>query len=821
MDFVDNQAKYGGGISLMNTAKIIGISNKTDLVNFVSNIASRYGGAFYVDDESNPDMCAAIITQQATPATQCFLSSVMVDFSDNFAGVSGSNLFGGLLDRCKTHSDLAQESYINNETGFTDFQKLTNIDEPHFDTISSHPVRLCFCRESQPYCDYHSENIQVNRRKQFSIELIAYDHNGKVNATVDCYVNSSAGGLGEGQEIQNIKEGCTKLHFNLFTPLEYEGIILSVRGPCTVYGISERNIGMVIRCECPIGFQISNSDEIQCDCECHQVLRPYQLECDITTESIIRRGNFWITYLNQTTSKGYVIYPNCPFDYCYSPAKQVMVNLNLPNGSDAQCSANRSGLLCGTCKPGFSVSLGSSHCLRCPFFWPGLLILVILAFIFSGIGLVALILVLNLTVVVGTLNAIIFYANILLAMRSAFFSTSESSFASVFISWLNLNLGFETCFYNGMDMYVKTWLQLTFPTYMIFLVAVLIMLSNRYTSVGRLIGKCDLKATLATLLLLSHAKFLQATISAFLFVTLTYPDGSTKLFWLPDPTVEYLSGKHVLLFVTAVLILLVGLFYTILLFSWHWLHIYCPRKWLKYIKNLKISSFLELYYFPYEQNYRYWTGLLLFVRVVIYLVSTLTPFYNPIVPLLSATIILSCIFVYMGMFGARLYKHWFVNVIEIVTYFNVAALSIFTWYTFVISGNQVVVTNISVGITLIELVIVLIYHTYKFPNPRMFSRARKEVLKILTDRFGKTKQVHHDYQLPQVNETPVEPTYSTVELPKHNEQTESATVSAFEGCDKQSLKKSSGDTNTEIDKCSVNVKLESGIGCSATIVNTS
>ena len=38
-----------------------------------------------------------------------------------------------------------------------------------------------------------------------------------------------------------------------------------------------------------------------------------------------------------------------------------------------------------------------------------------------------------------------------------------------FISLANLDLGIQTCFYNGMDDYAKMWLQLAFPFYLIFI----------------------------------------------------------------------------------------------------------------------------------------------------------------------------------------------------------------------------------------------------------------------------------------------------------------------------------------------------------------
>ena len=94
------------------------------------------------------------------------------------------------------------------------------------------------------------------------------------------------------------------------------------------------------------------------------------------------------------------------------------------------------------CKPGLSLSLGTSHCVKCPEHWYlSSFGLVIAAFI-AGIVLVVLMLALNITVAVGTLNGILLYANIVEANIDGFFSqTSAPNFATVVISWLNLDIG--------------------------------------------------------------------------------------------------------------------------------------------------------------------------------------------------------------------------------------------------------------------------------------------------------------------------------------------------------------------------------------------
>ena len=78
-----------------------------------------------------------------------------------------------------------------------------------------------------------------------------------------------------------------------------------------------------------------------------------------------------------------------------------------------------------------------------------------------------LVLILNLTVAVGSINSIIFYANILDASRSVYFSQKHLDVAEVFVAWLNLDMGIDTCFYSGMDIYVKTLIELVFPAYII------------------------------------------------------------------------------------------------------------------------------------------------------------------------------------------------------------------------------------------------------------------------------------------------------------------------------------------------------------------
>ena len=112
---------------------------------------------------------------------------------------------------------------------------------------------------------------------------------------------------------------------------------------------------------------------------------------------------------------------------------------------------------------------------------------------------------LNITVAVGLINDFIFYINIVAANSAVFFPSSEPSFPSVFVAWLNLDIGIDVCFFDGLDAYTKTWLQLVFPIYIVSLVIIIIIVSEYSPRFAGLIGKRDPIATLATLILLSYA----------------------------------------------------------------------------------------------------------------------------------------------------------------------------------------------------------------------------------------------------------------------------------------------------------------------------
>ena len=112
----------------------------------------------------------------------------------------------------------------------------------------------------------------------------------------------------------------------------------------------------------------------------------------------------------------------------------------------------------------------STQCRKCS----NIHLLFISFIFFAGLLLMVILFYLNLTVTSGTINGLILYTNIVWINKSYFHLHDRlMAFIHAYISTTNLGSPFEMCFYNGMNMYAKTWIQFAFPFYLILIATTL------------------------------------------------------------------------------------------------------------------------------------------------------------------------------------------------------------------------------------------------------------------------------------------------------------------------------------------------------------
>ena len=757
----------GGGMYIDQSTKIyllktnlekIGRTKAMVRFNFIANSAKYGGGIFVEDDTAEESVCIenSITAKSLTvSSTDCFLQTLDVanpklnvsdyptfvfrdtSFINNTAVKSGPAIYGGLFDRCTI--DLFSETSASNGLDYvTQTITFSNDIEPKWipsekhlyntlrtslanntwlqSYISSKPVQVIFC-------DKHQKSIvQIQKGKSFEVRLFAVDQVGKpVNATIHSSVVDDSGAmigrLKEGQTEQTVGNQCTQLEYNVFSQDSSAQLELYADGPCTNLGISRKVINITfLPCTCAIGFIQSHRFLDDCQCVCDPRLQPYQIRnCSQKAETIKLETNIWIgVEENSTNGIGYIIH-SCPFDYCVE--KPVNIRLNSSQERDRQCAFDRSGVLCGVCqlKQGLSLVLGTSRCKECS----NIYLLLLIPFALAGIVLVVFILLFNITIATGTIHGLIFYANVLAANKAIFLPFTTPNFLTVFISWVNLDLGIETCFYSQMSSQTKVLLQLVFPAYLFLLIFLIIILSRCFDLFSKLLSKRNPVAALATLIVLSYSKLLRFIIAALQNTVLEYPDGSQERVWLYDANVQYFTPSHVPRFVAAAIILTVGGMFTALLFFSQWLPRCSNWKLMKWTTNTKYTGLMDAYHAPFTPKHRYWMGLLLFALIVHNTVAAMAT--DTFLPVLSAGF-LSAGLIVLRVFGSRVYKDWSKDCLETLFLLNLAVLTIGTFYAKGLKHSHQTLANTSMAVSFTLFMMIICYHSYKYmiSNTRMW-----------------------------------------------------------------------------------------------------
>ena len=736
----NNSAGYGGAIYFTLDSKIYLLPNTT--MSFERNFALYRGGALFVED--NPFTYCIIDSDVRTSVFQayaCFIQtplaniwnnywynhSIELKFHDNAANEAGSVLYGGNLASCGVCT-----SDYECVPGNVAFNAWTDISS---NLMSSDPYRVCICVDNHPDCNQSNTIREIFPGMTFAVPVVAFgQYDGTVPAVINTYLYEGIT-LGALQSTQRSHNTCTNLQYTVRSTRDIliwnkATLTLFADEPCSSLGLPlEVSLTFL---PCPVGFSLSTEGS----CGCDQRLNKYEVDCDINDQSFLRKDSVWIGFdeRSDNQSQGLIHHPHCPFDYCKSESDSVNFTMNSTN---LQCSYNRSGHLCGACQRGFSLAVGSSRCLPCSNKFLALLI----AFVFAGLALVVFLFICKVTVAAGTISGLIFYANIVRVNQSIFFPSGETNILTVFIAWLNLDLGIETCFYDEMDAYSFTWLQFVFPIYIWLLVGLITILCNVSTTAARILGGTNPIAILATLFFLTFSKLLRTIIAAFSFTTLEYPDGETKVVWLYDGNIGYLDkndGRHIALFlVSLVVFLFFFLPYTIFLLLGQCI---LPRldlnklKWLSWPNYLRMKSFLDAYHAPYKDRHRYWIGLLLVLRFIMFLISAIVDVASPQDPhvnLLVMSIITSMLGWWAVFVSGGVYKKWYLNVLETSFLLNLVIFAAATQYTKLAGGNQAAVFYISVTFAFSTFIGIVIYHV----NHRLRdSRAWRNLVRKQNDR---------------------------------------------------------------------------------------
>ena len=754
VNFTNNTAYRGAAMVFVYSGKMI-LSKDCHII-YKNNYAYTTGGAIY--STSTVGVHSDSSYDEFTVLPDCFMeveggySQARLTFQNDSAALGGDIVYGGSLGRACKNDDLVSPC----DTCQFKFQSVSSIENSTLSPVSSDPSRVCLCADDEPDCLTIFETIQNNEHgiypgQTLMISAVVVGQNfgtfaGSVYAQfVKLPSTDNTPQLAQRQDTQGVEHTkCNLLQYTIYsqpgditliltavklkeTYIVASEILAEVNRDYTSYLNNEPNkpfpqnmlefpvyINISLQ-PCPPGFALTHEHPVKCDCV-RQLSQLPGVTCHIEDVTFYRSGLVWVGQLgnsnntdNQTLGQANVASAKyCPFNYCRNYGLRISLSRY-----DHQCNFNHSGTVCGGCRHGLSLALGSAQCLQCS----NTYLLLFIPFAVAGPILVAFIKVLDITISHGLINGLIFYANIIKPNEHIFLPQINTNPLTLFIAWLNLDLGVQTCFYDGLSAYGKAWLQFVFPFYVWCIAGLIIVLARYSTRFARLTGNNSVPV-LATFFLLSYAKLLRTIITILSYTTVDSANGQ-KTVWSADGNIDYLGPQHTPLFLAALAtLLLLWLPYTLLLLSAHWIRkINTP--FLTRV-SMKVKPFLDAHYGPVNDKHCYWFGALLGVRIVILLISATVPASNFSVSTLSVSVAAGVLVSYIAV-GPPVYRHKTTAVFEAALFINLALLGLAKFYVASAGGNQTAATLTLVAVAFAQFLRLVLYHLYSLLKP-LFSR---------------------------------------------------------------------------------------------------
>ena len=762
VDFDGNHGENGGALALTSTKLNIA---RNAVITFSRNSATGRGGAILVD---NPTEILKVF-----PESDCFYrlldydqtASYNVSFTDNHAGIGGNHIFGASLKSCCTSAN--DEDNVNIPSyKIVSSGNVFHFTQPDFSNntvesaITASPARVCICDDQGlPQCLDEDKIFYMMDEARYpgqlfnlSVVLVGADFGPttgivhasiRVNESLQGQENPSLGANQSGQILRSTK--CTSVGYSIHSGqlgthmlyltavqsnyirlkqlakgsqvMEYYHSIREAIGEYHDQEVIKEDLSFtplfvhVSLKPCPAGFNLNHSV-----CSCYSMLTDQKgVECHLSQSGgYLSHPDLWIGRDNEQDSDLVILSRYCPLQVCNHSILGQGVNLENETSINAQCSFNHTGRFCGGCADNYSLAIGSSHCIICH---NNNNLALLLFFALEGILLVLIVALLNLTVTHGMVNGLIFYANIIWVFKDSLFpdepTTKPSSrlllFLRIFIAWLNLDFGIETCFVVGLNAFWKTLLQYIFPLYIWSIVGLIILAARRSVRLTELLSSRAV-SILSSLVLLSYMKLLRNAVESLHYTYLDYYNSTGEVHslavWAADGTLDYFGPEHSILFSIALFVIVVCMLFTFLLLFGQWL------RTLHFFS--RFHPIFDSYYAPIKYRHHYCLGLLVITRVFLYLLN-----FNlfPRAATFSLLITVTALFTYMTLVRP------FVSTVNLVFYctFLVNLIILSGSFLFVdtsLSGNvcrtgKEVVTSMSTGIAFVEFCVLVVVRSIK------------------------------------------------------------------------------------------------------------
>ena len=705
VEFNNNKALAGGALNLISSTTLLIKQNSA--ISFINNTATISGGAIYVDysyGDGNMGFAYDCFLQFESIYVVCTLlypcpdltaANISMMFYNNKATLGGM-LYGSTLDVCPWAAPLKQQLNLNASILEVMYERKVIIQSdrsPNTPSVVSTPVSTLAIK-STSFPSYMPG-------QRFNLELSSSDRLGQDVPTV---VTAQALTIKLGDSgfwLTSLSSAGTKVYGQQNTTMNI-----------TLYTLDsyvQSNSVSVTLTECLFGFVFYNGT--QDDCLCSNATVNSHVTCDPDLKVFTVTSGWWF---GPGPNEVGTVYHKCLLDYCQSQNSTNLVVTVQPQALDDQCANHHTGLLCGRCQDGYSAVFGTNRCMKCTNSHLGLLVF----FAAAGIGIIAIISFLHISISEGYINGVLFYVSVVSSYEIHFTGHFSARWVFIPIYLLNLDMGFETCFYNGMTPLARAGLGLVFPAYLFILMVLFIWLASRSLRLSEWLANSNFTPSklVATLIVLTYNSITQSCLQILGSVKLSVyqDDGSSIVIrpWATDPNVEYFSPLHTLLFVIAIILVIIFIIPVPIL-------LILPS--FTYRGLWRMKPLYDAFFCYYKDQYTFWLGARFILRIVIFVMSSFLqpPLNNLLLGICMALVIFlsSIVHPFKFIVQGALDSFFLANVLLLVTgslYFQ-----ILTVYPLSAENAEMVFVLVVVGVAYVVICGVIVWHLIlRFPMLR-------------------------------------------------------------------------------------------------------
>ena len=584
--FSNNSAEKGGAI-LTKLSNVTFSGNSC--ISFTNNAALQDGGAIYLNDHSN------------------FISNSNLILNQNTASDYGGAIFIKMKE-ISVNTNNCKIYFKDNYAGSTNRPVYINLP------VTTSPSKLILYNPAKcihgngTECDtYYINNVMLGQEITLDACTLDYYDRPVVGVTEFLVRGNHPSYTMSGSKFISVSCNQTTQGISVIGNLNFNAsynysIVISLRViPISESKIISVNLSVELS-QCHPGFWYFNESE---RCECYNTKSI--ISCSGSNSTI--KSGYWFGNVN-----GIPTVTSCPHDYCNFTCCEISNGVyHLSPIRANQCTQQRTGIACGNCEQGYTLSFDSSTCISIEMCTIGQTMLITTLSLLYWIAImVAVFIIMYLKIAIGSLLAInYFYSLVKILLNQEYFISSDinttsnimSRFANLIPSFLS-----HQCFVRNMSGIDQKFVHYLYPIVVSLLLFLIIVLAKRSSRISSLISRVIIHYV-CFLLLIFYTSL--TTTSLLLLRPLTFTDIDTVYTYL-SPDIKYFHGRHIAYGIVAIIftvLIVIGLPLLLLLEP------FLNSK----INFIKIKPLLDYFQGCYQDKYRCFAAYYMICRIVIIL----------------------------------------------------------------------------------------------------------------------------------------------------------------------------------------------------------